>query len=57
MTTKKLTAAILSVAAVMSIVSIQAFAAALTAQQAKAIAEKLVPSGSAYVTTEVDDGR
>ena len=41
MTTKKLTAAILSVAAVMSIVSIQAFAAALTAQQAKAIAEKL----------------
>lgn len=57
MTAKKLTAAILSAAAVISVVSIQAFAAALTAQQAKTIAEKHVPFGSVYVTTEVDDGR
>lgn len=47
---------LLGAALVCSVISMQAFAAtSLTEQQAKTVAEKVVPSGSTYLRTENDD--
>lgn len=53
---KKNIVLIAGAAALLAALSVSAYAAGLTAEQAKSIAEKYVPSDSVLVKTEIDDG-